>query len=198
MANVDCVGRAAPGNSLLLRASASLVCNFPRRVAYGVTTETSGPRSPRLRRGPANVAASRGKPRTRHSSADHLRWRSQPLGHGSPPSRRDTEKHGKAQDLFGINAADPLSNKFQWPSVSREAGFCVGWRRCDASLRRSRGRMRTCTQIRQRPAERGCNPRRQPLPWLAARPIAQVIRIASLAATRAGTALLSERFHSHG
>ena len=39
--------------------------------------------------------------------------------------------------------------------LSREAGFPIGWRRCNASHRRSSGRMRARTQIRLLPAECG-------------------------------------------
>ena len=79
-------------------------------------------------------------------------------GHGSPPFRRDTELHGKFPCRLEINAAGHWSSKFPWDSVSREAGFRVGWRRCNASQRRCRGRMRACTRIRPWPAERGRSP----------------------------------------
>ena len=75
-----------------------------------------------------------------------------------PAVRRDTELHGKFPCRLEINAAGHWSSKFPWDSVSREAGFRVGWRRCNASQRRCRGRMRACTRIRPWPAERGRSP----------------------------------------
>ncbi len=83
-------------------------------------------------------------------------------GHGSPPFRRDTELHGKVPCWLDGWTIGYWSSHFPWDSVSREAGFRVGWRRCTASQRRGRGRMRACTQIRPWPAERGRSPAPSP------------------------------------
>ena len=62
---------------------------------------------------------------------------------------------GKSQEGLKPGSQDFFQDLFRGAFVSREAGFPIGWRRCNASLRRGRGRMRACTQIRQRPAGRG-------------------------------------------
>ena len=106
-----------------MRGFATLVYNFPKE------SPTALPRKPRGRVRLAcgevqrAIAASRGKPHTRHSPAGHLRWRTQPLGHGSPPFRRDTENHGNAPDLLEVKMQRLFSSLFPWDSVSREAGF---------------------------------------------------------------------------
>ena len=67
------------------------------------------------------VAAFRGKPRTRHSSADHLRWRTQPLGHGSPPFRRDTEIRGNAPEWLELETWRLPSSHFPWSAARPQA-----------------------------------------------------------------------------
>ena len=141
----DLTRKELQGKNSAYSASLLLVCNFPEE------SPTALPQKPRDRARLANgevqrtVAAFRGKPRTRHSSADHLRWRTQPLGHGSPPFRRDTEIRGNAPEWLELETSRLPSSHF---------------------------------------------------PWSAARPQALVIRIESLAATRAGDYVKKLILHS--
>ena len=102
-------------------------------------------------------------PRVRPRTSSRRSGRAFPRAFGAAPCltdtetplRGDTEIHGNAPEWLELETWRFPSSHFPWPSVSREAGFRVGWRRCNASLRRGQGRMRACSQIRQRPAERG-------------------------------------------
>lgn len=123
------------------------------RLAYGEAQRT--------------VAAFRGKPRPRHSSANHLRWRTQPLGHGSPPFRRDTEIRGNALEWLELETLatsfKPLSVAFSVPQsglpcrLEAMQRIAEAWPRADAGLlenlptARRRGAARAANRFRGRP-----------------------------------------------
>ena len=92
------------------------------------------------------------------SDAGHRRRIQRTRKRASP----DTEPHGNGLEtglaLFASSKIVTHIGHFPCSSVSRAAGFSVGWRRCSASPRRGRRRMRACTLIRPRPAGRGRSP----------------------------------------
>ena len=155
---------------LLLPFSMPLICNFP------VESPTALPQKPRGRVRLAcgevqrTIDASRGKPRPRHSSAGHLRWWTQPLGHGSPPFRRDTEVHRKSQCQFEAQAREHFSSLFRGIQCPAKRASASGGG--DATHRIGAG-VGGCVLARKSARDApgaGAAPRRHPLPWLAARP----------------------------
>ena len=107
-------------------------------------------------------------PFRRASSRPERGLRATPSGFLAQP---DTEagfaRHGTSRKCptrgLRLGPRGTYQATFRGASVSREAGFRVGWRRCIASPRRGHGRMRACTQIRPRPAERGRSPAQPPV-----------------------------------
>ena len=64
----------------------------------------------------------------------------------------------------------PSVKQFSVDFCVPRSGFPCRVARCNASLRRGCGRMRACTRIRPRPAERWRSPCRHPFPWSRAAP----------------------------